>query len=264
MEISHFPEFPSGSLRLSPPARRRRDPYIPFLNSSDNTYCSGNNSYTYRTSYICRRTLSPWVTTRPSASRSESAVAFARFARRLSDYPAKSLYEIIPDFHNTKKRMEDFKGRDTKNSSALTTGDLFKYSIADLLNDVKSEFDDTFSEDVYTHLNMKRRQTEHFSDHLQYSRGEGYDPYKEYKYPSYAMMPEFGEPLNVNYTGEGYTAENGLKLFTKYSVDTARDFIMGELMLSEGKISLAKDLNEFYTFIIQIRGTHTINQKQIR
>ncbi len=39
----------------------------------------------------------------------ESAVAFARFARRLSDYPAKSLYEIIPDFHNTKKRMEDFK-----------------------------------------------------------------------------------------------------------------------------------------------------------
>ena len=67
--------------------------------------------------------------------------------------------------------------------------------------------------------------------------------------PTYAMMPEFGDPLNVNYTGEGYTAENGLKLFTKYSVDTARDFIMGELMLSEGKISLAKDLNEFYTFM---------------
>lgn len=159
-------------------------------------------------------------------------------------------YNILGFLHAVNaKKISPFKGRDTKNSSALTTGDLFKYSIADLLNDVKSEFDDTFSEDVYTHLNMKRRQTEHFSDHLQYSRGEGYDPYKEYKYPSYAMMPEFVEPLNVNYTGEGYTAENGLKLFTKYSVDTARDFIMGELMLSEGKISLAKDLNEFYTFI---------------
>ena len=39
----------------------------------------------------------------------KSAVAFGKFARQLDDYPASTLHEIIPDFHNTKKRMEDFK-----------------------------------------------------------------------------------------------------------------------------------------------------------
>ena len=39
----------------------------------------------------------------------KSAVAFGKFARQLDDYPASTLYEIIPDFHNTKKRMDDFK-----------------------------------------------------------------------------------------------------------------------------------------------------------
>lgn len=77
------------------------------------------------------------------------------------------------------------------------------------------------------------------------------DPYEEYKYPSYAMMPEFGDPLNVEYAyqGEGYTSESGLKLFPKYSVDTARDFIMSELGIDSGKTELARDLNEFYTFM---------------
>ncbi len=39
----------------------------------------------------------------------QSAVAVGRFQRQLSDYPAKSLHETIPDFHNTVKRFEDFK-----------------------------------------------------------------------------------------------------------------------------------------------------------
>ncbi len=39
----------------------------------------------------------------------KSAVAFGRFFNQLSDYPAESLYETIPDFHNTEKRMADFK-----------------------------------------------------------------------------------------------------------------------------------------------------------
>lgn len=34
--------------------------------------------------------------------------AFGRFQRLLSDYPAHSLYEVIPDFHNTKKRFQAF------------------------------------------------------------------------------------------------------------------------------------------------------------
>lgn len=39
----------------------------------------------------------------------QSALAFGHFQHLLSDYPAKELYETIPDFHNTVKRFEAFK-----------------------------------------------------------------------------------------------------------------------------------------------------------
>ena len=35
----------------------------------------------------------------------ESAVSFGHFQRMLADFPAKSLHETIPDFHNTRKRL---------------------------------------------------------------------------------------------------------------------------------------------------------------
>lgn len=39
----------------------------------------------------------------------ESAVAFGRFQHLLSDFPAQTLYEVIPDFHNTVDRFEKLK-----------------------------------------------------------------------------------------------------------------------------------------------------------
>ena len=39
----------------------------------------------------------------------ESGVAFGKFQGYLADFPAKSLVETIPDFHNTLKRLEAFK-----------------------------------------------------------------------------------------------------------------------------------------------------------
>ncbi len=39
----------------------------------------------------------------------ESARAFGHFQRLLSDYPAKSLHETIPDFHNTVSRFAQFR-----------------------------------------------------------------------------------------------------------------------------------------------------------
>lgn len=39
----------------------------------------------------------------------QSAVAFGHFQCLLSDYPARTLYETIPDFHNTVKRFEKFR-----------------------------------------------------------------------------------------------------------------------------------------------------------
>lgn len=39
----------------------------------------------------------------------QSAVAFGNFQAMLADYPAASLHETIPDFHDTVKRFADFK-----------------------------------------------------------------------------------------------------------------------------------------------------------
>lgn len=39
----------------------------------------------------------------------ESAVAFGRFQKLLEDYPAESLHETIPDFHNTIARLNNLK-----------------------------------------------------------------------------------------------------------------------------------------------------------
>ncbi len=39
----------------------------------------------------------------------ESAVAFGHFQKLLADYPAESLHESIPDFHNTVDRLQKFK-----------------------------------------------------------------------------------------------------------------------------------------------------------
>lgn len=39
----------------------------------------------------------------------ESAVTFGRFQALLADFPAETLHETIPEFHNTKKRFETFK-----------------------------------------------------------------------------------------------------------------------------------------------------------
>lgn len=38
----------------------------------------------------------------------QCAVAFGRFQRYLTNFPAETLYETIPDFHNTPKRYETF------------------------------------------------------------------------------------------------------------------------------------------------------------
>lgn len=38
----------------------------------------------------------------------ECAVAFGKFQRMLTDFPAETLHETIPDFHNTPKRYENF------------------------------------------------------------------------------------------------------------------------------------------------------------
>lgn len=53
------------------------------------------------------------ITTLDQAERTEdfyeSGYAFGRFQAMLADYPAGTLHETIPDFHNTPKRYQDFE-----------------------------------------------------------------------------------------------------------------------------------------------------------
>ena len=56
----------------------------------------------------------------------------------------------------------------TKNGVALTYDVAYTYKIAQFLEDVKVEFDDTFSEDVYSRLGMTRNQSD-FSKNLLFS-----------------------------------------------------------------------------------------------
>lgn len=44
-----------------------------------------------------------------------AAKAFGRFQNMLSNYPASELNEVIPNFHDTRKRFEDFKSAVNKN-----------------------------------------------------------------------------------------------------------------------------------------------------
>ena len=64
------------------------------------------------------------------------------------------------------KKIDNVHGRVAiKNSVALPNNRVYKYKISDFIKDVKKEFDDTFSEDVYASLNMQRKDTE-FSENL--------------------------------------------------------------------------------------------------
>ena len=52
----------------------------------------------------------------------ESAVAFGHFQKLLEDYPAASLHETIPDFHNTADRLEKFRAAVEKDVCGRTAG----------------------------------------------------------------------------------------------------------------------------------------------
>lgn len=56
-----------------------------------------------------------------------------------------------------------------ENIVAVADGEAYRYSVADLLNDVKSEFVGTFSENVYQHLGTQRKNEKGFTEHLLYS-----------------------------------------------------------------------------------------------
>ena len=57
----------------------------------------------------------------------QSARSFGHFLKQLGEYPAESLYETIPNFHDTVKRFEAFAQaveRDVKNRARLCRSEI--------------------------------------------------------------------------------------------------------------------------------------------
>lgn len=62
----------------------------------------------------------------------QSARSFGKFLKQLANYPAETLYETIPDFHDTEKRYQAFEQavkRDVK-SRAATCGEEISFALA--------------------------------------------------------------------------------------------------------------------------------------
>ena len=72
------------------------------------------------------------------------------------------------------KKISNPHAQVTTKGVALTTDRLFSYSVADVLNDVKTVFDNTFSTDVYQKLNTSRK-ADDFSSHLLHKLPVGED-----------------------------------------------------------------------------------------
>lgn len=80
----------------------------PFFISRDNRYWRCYNFIT--DAYTCQTIENPIVFY-------NSAVAFGNFQRLLADYPADSLHETIPNFHNTVSRYADLMAAVEKNAA---------------------------------------------------------------------------------------------------------------------------------------------------
>lgn len=76
--------------------------------NDDKPYYSDNLGNYWRAYIFIENAISYQTSEKPELFFS-SAKAFGKFQCFLSDYPADTLFETIPDFHNTKKRFEAFE-----------------------------------------------------------------------------------------------------------------------------------------------------------
>jgi hypothetical protein len=133
------------------------------------------------------------------------------------------------------------------NNTALTRSSLFRYSVADMLNDVKTDFNDTFSDDVYAHFGMQRRSNE-FSDYLKYStRDQAAQKIQQALEKENAQLKE-----DVAYLKElialQKTVTGGTK-FTKTSVTAAAQMLKKNANAKGDTKELAALLNTFYEYV---------------
>lgn len=89
-----------------------------FLQTSDKQYyCKDENNQCWR----CYEMVDGFCLESPETDQDfyESAIAFGEFQQQLADFPAETLHETIPNFHNTPDRYRLLKEATTKDSYNL-------------------------------------------------------------------------------------------------------------------------------------------------
>lgn len=71
-------------------------------------YCTDSEGNDWRV-YLCIERITTLDQVEKPEDFEESGRAFGRFQAQLAQYPAETLHETIPDFHNTPKRYQDFE-----------------------------------------------------------------------------------------------------------------------------------------------------------
>lgn len=116
------------------------------------------------------------------------------------------------------KKVGPPHGRDIKNDVALASSETYMYSIAELLGNVKTEFDDTFSNDVYEKLGVKRKDSD-FSQGLQYADREHEKiPYSKKDYQAFGWARAnniLNAGQNADYRSKFADAKAGRAKFNK-------------------------------------------------
>ncbi|NMA95294.1 MAG: aminoglycoside phosphotransferase family protein [Clostridiales bacterium] len=80
---------------------------LTFLDNKDGENYSFHGGNLWRVSYFVENSVAYEVADDLKILKS-AGYAFGRFQHQLADFPMEKLHETIPDFHNTKKRLEHF------------------------------------------------------------------------------------------------------------------------------------------------------------
>jgi hypothetical protein len=81
---------------------------LTIIETKDNKLCFIDEEGNYWRAYVFIDDATCYQIVENPVDFYKSGKAFGKFQRQLSDFPAHTLFETIPDFHNTKKRFEAF------------------------------------------------------------------------------------------------------------------------------------------------------------
>jgi len=102
------PQLMENASRVTSFVRQQGQMALHFIPALDGTYCFQDDNGEY---WRCYEFVEGFSMDAPETDEDfyQSALAFGQFQNQLSDFPAHTLYETIPNFHNTPDRFRQLK-----------------------------------------------------------------------------------------------------------------------------------------------------------